>query len=64
MHLVCIPVRMLMQELLEYWTLIIDITQRSLPDMPWILLHVSAMYREIMRRVKEKLRYCRDPYML
>jgi hypothetical protein len=61
MHLVCVPVRMLMQELLEYWTVIVDITQRSLPDMPWILLHVTAMDREIMHRVKKKLRYCRDP---
>jgi hypothetical protein len=55
---------MLMQELLEYWALIIDITQRSLPNMPWILLHVSAMDGEIMNRVKKKLRYCRDPYIL
>ena len=53
-----------MQKLLEYWALIIDITQRSLPNMPWILLHVSAMDREIMHRVKKKLRYCRDPYIL
>jgi len=53
-----------MQELLEYWALTIDITQRSLPNMPWILLHVSPMYREIMHCVKKKLRYCRDPYIL
>jgi len=53
-----------MQKLLEYWTLIVDITQRSLPDMPWILLHITAMDRKIMHRVKKKLRYCRDPGLI
>ena len=64
MYLVCIPVRMLMQKLLEYWAFMIDIAERSFPNMPWILLHVSPMYREIMHRVKKKLSYCIDPYIL
>ena len=49
---------------MEDWALVIDITQRSLPNIPWILLHVSTMYREIMHRVKKKFRYCGDAYIL
>jgi hypothetical protein len=52
MYLVYIPVRMLMQKFLEYWALVIDVTQRSLPNMPRILPHISAMYCEVMYRVK------------
>jgi hypothetical protein len=47
-----------MQELLEYWALVVDITQRSLPNIPRILLHVSAMYCKVMHRVEKKFRYC------
>ena len=53
-----------MQELLEDWALVVDIAQRSLPDMPWILLHVTTMYCEVMHRVEKKFRYGGDPYIL
>jgi hypothetical protein len=53
-----------MQELLEYWALVVGITQRSLPNIPRVLLHVSAMYCKVMHRVEKKFRDCGDSYIL
>jgi hypothetical protein len=55
---------MFLQELLEYWALVVDVTQRFLPNIPGILLHVSAMYCEVMHGVEKKFRYCGDSYIL
>ncbi len=60
MYLIYIPVRMLTQEFLEYWALVIDVTQRPLPNLPRILSHVSAVYCHVMHCVEQKLCYCRD----
>ncbi len=51
-YLVCIPVRMFMQEALQYWALIINIAQGSLPNIPRILFHVPAMYCKVVYGMK------------
>jgi hypothetical protein len=64
MYLVRIPAGMFMQDVLQYWTIVKNITHGSFPDPPRILRHVSAMYCEIVHRMKPEFRYCQDPYIL
>ncbi len=46
MYLVCIPVRMFMQEALQYWAPIINIAQGSLPKrlipLTQVALHIVS----------------------
>ena len=44
MYLICIPVGMLVEEVLQYRTSIVNVTQGFFPNIPWVITHVSAMY--------------------